>query len=63
MKTTQEPPVTLGLPLDPPEPVPGCDVCRALAHQRREAVRKGDLSRATDRSIELRNHPHEAGTA
>ncbi|MFD4563727.1 hypothetical protein ACFWOX_04730 [Streptomyces sp. NPDC058467] len=58
MKTTMDPPVTLELPLDEPEPAPGCGVCGALARQRAQAVKDGDPSRATDCSVEIRNHPH-----
>jgi hypothetical protein len=61
--TTQELPITLGLPLAPAAPAPGCGVCGALARQRAEAVEEGDLSRATDYSVEIRNHPHEGGKA
>jgi hypothetical protein len=53
-----DPSVHLSLPAEPPAPVPGCDVCEALARQRAEAVDSGDHSRATDCSVELRNHPH-----
>lgn len=57
-------PVHLGLPVDPPEPEPGCDVCSALAQQRTEATDRGDLSKATDINIELRSHPtHQQGQA
>ncbi|WP_344961251.1 hypothetical protein [Streptomyces thioluteus] len=41
-----------------PEPEPGCDVCLALARQRSDARRAGDLSRVVDCNVELRRHPH-----
>ena len=50
--------VNLALPLPPPKPAPGCDVCAALAEQRQEARDRGDLSAATDADVEMRNHPH-----
>ncbi|QOV38687.1 hypothetical protein IM697_10080 [Streptomyces ferrugineus] len=58
MKTTMDPPVTLGLPLGNPGPPDDCGVCQALAHQRAEAAGRGDLSRMSDINIEIRNH-HE----
>ncbi|MFC9911054.1 hypothetical protein [Streptomyces sp. NPDC059862] len=51
-------PITLGLPLDAPEPPVGCGVCQALARQRAEAAARGDLSRVSDCNVEIRNH-HE----
>ncbi len=51
-------PVNLALPLPPPEPAPGCDVCEALVKQRQEARDRGDLPAATDADVEIRNHPH-----
>ncbi|MFI8100354.1 hypothetical protein [Streptomyces sp. NPDC086023] len=41
-----------------PDPVPGCDVCAALAEQRVEAYRLRDLSGVTDANVEIRQHPH-----
>lgn len=52
-------PVNLALPLPPPEPAQGCDVCGALVKQRQEARDRGDLSAATDADVEIRNHPHQ----
>ncbi|MFF5101682.1 hypothetical protein [Streptomyces sp. NPDC000134] len=57
-KTTMTGPVNLALPLPPPDPVPGCDVCAALVRQRRAARDRGDLSAATDADVEIRSHPH-----
>lgn len=48
----------MALPLPPPEPAQGCDVCGALVKQRQEARDRGDLSAATDADVEIRNHPH-----
>lgn len=56
--STMSQPVTLGLPLDEPEPPPGCDVCTALAGQRAEAAARGDKSAVSDCNIEIRRHPH-----
>lgn len=56
MTGTMDPPVTLGLPLEQPTPRADCDVCRALASQRVEAARRGDLSRVSDINVEIRNH-------
>ncbi|MFI1018035.1 hypothetical protein [Streptomyces sp. NPDC020965] len=50
------PAVHLGLPLEPPEPAPGCVECTALARQRTEASRAGDSSKATDCNVEIRSH-------
>ncbi|MFI1014388.1 hypothetical protein [Streptomyces sp. NPDC020965] len=50
------PPIDLGLPLVPPEPVAECGVCAVLAEQRVGELRAGDFSRATDRSVEIRRH-------
>ncbi|MEU6403713.1 hypothetical protein [Streptomyces sp. NPDC046985] len=55
------PPQPVELPLSlgaDPEPTPGCDVCRALDGERAEARAKGDLSKATDVNVEIRNHAH-----
>jgi hypothetical protein len=49
-------PVHLPEPVPDPDPEPGCDVCGALAEQRRTAKRDGNLTRVTDINIELRNH-------
>ncbi|GHF73825.1 hypothetical protein [Streptomyces thermodiastaticus] len=46
----------LGLPLDPPQPVPGCRECADLARQRAEAQAAKDYSRATDCNVRLRRH-------
>ncbi|MFF4347839.1 hypothetical protein [Streptomyces sp. NPDC001530] len=61
--TTQELPITLGLPLDPPPPAHGCGVCGALARQRAEYAAAGNPSRATDCSVEIRNHPHDGSAS
>jgi hypothetical protein len=51
-------PVTPGKP----RPVPGCDVCGALAKQWRQASEAGspayDPSHAVDLAVEIRRHPH-----
>jgi hypothetical protein len=41
-----------------PGPEPGCDVCGALAGERRRARAEGDLSRVSDVNVEIRRHPH-----
>nr|WP_240982309.1 hypothetical protein [Streptomyces sp. S3(2020)] len=56
MRTDMDPPVTLGLPLDQPEPPDDCDVCSALVRQRTEAAEAQDLSRVSDLNVEIRNH-------
>nr|WP_030181623.1 hypothetical protein [Streptomyces violaceorubidus] len=61
-----EDPVTLTDPLKgTPVPVPGCDVCGALARQREEALdAKGrfyDPSKASDLLVEIGRHPHGKG--
>lgn len=60
MKTTMDKPITLGLPLDQPEPPADCGVCQALARQRAEAARRGDQSRVSDYNVEIRNHHVES---
>ncbi|GFE24158.1 hypothetical protein YWIDRAFT_00760 [Streptomyces sp. SceaMP-e96] len=41
-----------------PVPVPGCDVCGALARERDAARRAGDGSKVSDCNVEIRRHPH-----
>lgn len=62
MRTNMDAPITLGLPLNDPEPPPDCEVCEALARQRVEATRAGDRSRVSDCNVEIRNH-HPADPA
>ncbi|MFD4952163.1 hypothetical protein [Streptomyces sp. NPDC058451] len=54
------PPVEL--PLDPwlldGTPANGCDVCMALARQRKAALGKGDSRKAFEAAAEIRKHPH-----
>lgn len=59
-QTTPAEPVLVHLlePTPPPEPTPGCDICAALARQRAEATAAGELSQATDYSVEMRRHTH-----
>jgi hypothetical protein len=54
--TTMSGPVELGLPLRPPRPVEGCDVCAALAKQRAAARERGDLSAVSDCNVEIGAH-------
>lgn len=61
-QTTQAPPVHLLDPTRPPEPVPGCDVCGALNRQRIQATAKGDHSRVSDCTVEMRRHSHGSRT-
>lgn len=45
----------------PPKPVPGCDVCGALAKQWKQAMERGpayDPSHAVDLAVEISRHPH-----
>ncbi|GAB2870498.1 hypothetical protein GCM10027074_42630 [Streptomyces deserti] len=58
MKTTMDPPITLGLPIDDPTPPADCGVCQALVRQRAQAAERRDLSRVSDINVEIRNH-HE----
>jgi hypothetical protein len=59
LRTNPGPPVELPLRLDgAPEPVADCDVCQALDKQRSEARAQRDLSKVSDFSVEIRNHPH-----
>jgi hypothetical protein len=55
-QSIQEPPVTLGLPLDEPVPPADCGVCAALVVQRSEARARDDRSKVSDLNIEIRNH-------
>ncbi|CBG71854.1 hypothetical protein SCAB_48031 [Streptomyces scabiei 87.22] len=55
-QTTVDRPITLGLPLDDPEPPADCGVCAALAVQRTDARGRGDLSKVSDLNVEIRNH-------
>lgn len=61
MRTDMDPPITLGLPLDEPEPPANCGVCTALARQRADAARAGDRSRVSDYNVEIRNHHRPTG--
>lgn len=64
-QSTPGTPVQLSDPLtlEEPQPARGCDVCAALAGQRREATNPRspayDLSHATDLAVEIRRHPHD----
>lgn len=40
------------------EPDPTCDVCGALAKQRRDALRSGDMDSASSRAREIRECDH-----
>ncbi|MGW1374866.1 hypothetical protein ACWD6P_11425 [Streptomyces sp. NPDC002446] len=55
--TTRQGPVHLMLPLAQPAAAEGCDVCAALAKQRREARLNGDHSMASDCNVEIAAHP------
>ncbi|MFH0176305.1 hypothetical protein ACIA6D_12920 [Streptomyces cacaoi] len=64
MNSPAEPtPVHLGLPSTPPEPMPGCVVCAALAERRTKARAEGDYSKASDCNVKLVTHTHRAGRA
>jgi hypothetical protein len=62
-QSIQEPPITLGLPLEEPVPPADCGVCAALVVQRSEARARDDLSKVSDLNVEIRNHhqPHRKG--
>lgn len=59
--TYPSPPVEL--PLDDwlyeGEPVPGCDVCKALAEERTQARKQSRTAKACEAAREIRNHPHQ----
>ncbi|WP_333745867.1 hypothetical protein [Streptomyces sp. IBSBF 2950] len=55
-QSIQEPPITLGLPLEEPAPPADCGVCAALVVQRSEARARDDLSKVSDLNVEIRNH-------
>jgi len=61
MSTTMSEPVHTGVPLEWPQPAPGCRVCAALAKQRVEAAGAGDQSKVSDCNVEIRRHkdPHQ----
>lgn len=44
-----------------PAPVDGCDVCGALARERKAARFAGDGSKVSDCNVEIRRHPHGKG--
>jgi hypothetical protein len=55
-RTTMDQAPVLGLPAAEPIAPADCGVCQALAQQRTEARKSGDLSRVSDRNVEIRNH-------
>ncbi|MEK2475275.1 hypothetical protein WN984_20625 [Streptomyces noursei] len=57
-QTPVELPLTLASAADP-GPVPGCDICAALAKERALARSRGDHSKVSDCNVEIRNHPHK----
>jgi hypothetical protein len=59
---TMSPPVHLGMPLDPPQPVTGCPVCTRAARAREAARSQHDPSAVTDANVVIRQHPHGART-
>jgi hypothetical protein len=56
---TMDPPVHLGMPLDPPVPVIHCSICREADRCREAARQRGDLTAVTDANVLIRRHPHE----
>ncbi|GHB98706.1 hypothetical protein GCM10010308_07700 [Streptomyces vinaceusdrappus] len=52
-------PMTLGMPLDPPDPVVHCPVCNRAARERERAKERNDPSAVTDANVVIRSHPHE----
>ncbi|WP_231626624.1 hypothetical protein [Streptomyces apocyni] len=61
-RTTMALPVMLPDPTLPPQPAQGCDVCAALDRQRAEFDLLGNVRRATDCEVEIRDHPEHGGT-
>jgi hypothetical protein len=62
-RTTMTQAVQLTEPIrEKPRPAAGCDVCKALAGQWRQAMEVGgpayDPSHATDLAVEIQRHPH-----
>jgi hypothetical protein len=59
---TKYPTAPVELPIDPwlleGTPVNGCDVCMALARQRRAALECRDSTKAFESAAEIRRHPH-----
>ena len=55
-----EPAPAVGLPLDEPEPVPGCERCAALAAEREHWRAVNHATAVSDCNVWLRRHPaHE----
>ncbi|MFE0808233.1 hypothetical protein ACFW34_12205 [Streptomyces sp. NPDC058848] len=59
--TTMSPPVYVGLPLDPPTPVAGCEICARAAKAREAARRMGAMTNLSDANVVIRRHPHGDG--
>ncbi len=59
-QTAPEPPVTLGLPPEEPEPSADCTACATLDAQRTEARKAGDMSRVSDCNVRIRRHVDHA---
>ncbi|OIJ98573.1 hypothetical protein [Streptomyces colonosanans] len=56
MSNAMSEPVHLGVPLEWPQPAPGCRVCAALDKQRTRAAGAGDQSKVSDCNVEIRMH-------
>ncbi|MFH9413932.1 hypothetical protein [Streptomyces rochei] len=56
---TMSPPVYVGLPLDPPEPVEGCGICAGAAMARESAEARGAKTAVSDANVVIRRHPHK----
>jgi hypothetical protein len=58
---TMSPPVYVGLPLDPPEPVEGCAICARAAKERELAQARDAKTAFSDANVVIRRHPHKDG--
>jgi hypothetical protein len=56
LKTTIDPLIKLGFPIEDATPPADCKVCRALVAQRKAAAELGDRTKVTDCNVEIRNH-------
>ncbi|MFE2044297.1 hypothetical protein ACFXAZ_25910 [Streptomyces sp. NPDC059477] len=62
MKRYPGPPVTLGMPLPPPQPPANCQHCAELMRERAQAIAERDGSRASDLAVLIDRHHPLAGS-